>query len=180
MDDFRSPSEAKDGVGKGIVMHEQSYKTMEREFKKLGLSSGSRVVDVGSRDVNGTYRQIVEDAGCSYFGIDIRDGPNVDMVVTEDTISTAGIFHTAISGSTLEHVKDMQVWMRQVVELIEPGGWLLVYTHHAWPEHRHPIDCWRILPDGLRWLFEQTGVLVDLEVEFVDDHDLFGKARKHA
>ena len=41
---------------------------------------GGSVLDVGSYDVNGTYRPLFP-AGWDYLGVDIEKGPNVDLVV---------------------------------------------------------------------------------------------------
>jgi len=158
-------------------MHELSFATMKVELDKLRLPAGSRVLDVGSRDENGSYRPLVEAKGWRYVGVDIREGTNVDLIVSEDALWTAGMYDAIISGSTIEHVLDLKQWIVQVARLLKPEAWLLVYTHHAWPEHRHPVDCWRVLPDGLRWLFDQAGCLVDYHIYMVDEHDLFGKAR---
>lgn len=158
-------------------MHDLSYATMDEELDALDLPVGARVLDVGSRDVNGSYRALVETRNWQYVGVDIREGPNVDIVVTEDKLLTAGVYDAVISGSTIEHVFDLKQWIVQVARLLKPEAWLLIYTHHAWPEHRHPVDCWRILPDGLRWLFDQAGRLTDYQIRMIDEHDLFGKAR---
>ena len=42
-----------------------------------------QVLDVGSLDVNGTYRPLIEGRGWSYCGLDIRRGPNVDVVAAD-------------------------------------------------------------------------------------------------
>ncbi|TXH09242.1 MAG: methyltransferase type 11, partial [Hyphomicrobiaceae bacterium] len=54
---------------------------------------GRTMYDVGSFDVNGNYRSIVEAAQWRYVGLDISEGPNVDVVIPE-------------KDSWLEHVGD--------------------------------------------------------------------------
>ena len=64
-------------------MHASSYRIMKRLIERI--PSGSEplsVLDVGSFDVNGTYRDLIPDAW-SYVGLDIRPGPNVDVVVAD-------------------------------------------------------------------------------------------------
>ena len=39
-----------------------------------------KVLDVGSFDVNGNYREIFESIGLDYTGLDMEKGPNVDIV----------------------------------------------------------------------------------------------------
>lgn len=159
-------------------MHPSSYTTMEIELNKLDLPAGASVLDVGSLDVNGTYRPLVEAKNWQYVGVDVREGPNVDLVVTPATLSTAGVFDAVISGSTMEHVFDLREWVDELSRLLKPAACLLIYTHHRWREHRYPVDCWRILPDGMRWLFDQTGCLTNYHIRMVDENDIFGRATK--
>lgn len=35
----------------------------------------------------------------------------------------------------------------------------------AWTYHPHPLDCWRVMPDGMRYLFDLTGQLERYTVE---------------
>lgn len=165
-------------------MHRQSFHTMGRELDKLVLPAGADVADVGAYDVNGTYRPLVEVKGWRYTGLDVAPGPNVDLVVPLRGLWTpahpglAGRFDLVISGSTAEHVEDLHVWIENLAAILKPGGMLIVYTHHSFPFHRFPIDCWRILPDGLKWLFGRPGCLDVQEIRFVDEHDILGIARK--
>jgi hypothetical protein len=41
----------------------------------------ARVLDVGSYDVNGTYKDIINDPAWTYVGADLAAGPNVDVVL---------------------------------------------------------------------------------------------------
>ena len=63
-------------------MHASSYKNMERFINKYLRDwehSKATVLDVGSQDVNGTYKPLF--AGWEYKGLDICPGSNVDIVV---------------------------------------------------------------------------------------------------
>ena len=40
----------------------------------------TKVLDVGSYDVNGSYRQFFKDSCIDYTGLDMSEGPNVDTV----------------------------------------------------------------------------------------------------
>ena len=67
-------------------MHANSLALMKRLLETHAyLALGKCVIDVGSRDYNGTYRNLIQRTRFeSYTGIDIVEGKNVDTVVSED------------------------------------------------------------------------------------------------
>lgn len=160
-------------------MHPASYQTMEQELRKI-TKKKARVLDVGSRDVNGTYRPIVEDImGWTYIGIDIEDGPNVDKIVDPYEFNFHdSTFDVVISGSTMEHVRAPWIWIKELVRVLKPGGTLIIYTHHTFPYHEYPVDCWRVFPTGMEALFDYTGVLKNYDIRMVNSQDIVGVAVK--
>ena len=64
-------------------MHESSIKRMEwfaDKYLSKAETERIKVLDVGSYNVNGCYRNIFTDKGYEYKGLDMEDGPNVDVV----------------------------------------------------------------------------------------------------
>lgn len=160
-------------------MHQESYALM-RDMLATIAGDELRVLDVGSLDVNGTFRPLVEDRGWSYTGLDVCDGRNVD-VVTEDPFAYPfenGAFDVVISGSTMEHVTEIWRWVPELARVLAPGGWLALHTHWSFPEHRYPIDCWRILPDGMQYLLEMAGAFDEYDIEIANEWDITALARK--
>ena len=131
-----------------------------------------RVLDVGSIDVNGTYKTFFDHHDWEYTGLDVLPGPNVD-VVTSDPYRYPfddSAFDVIVSGQTLEHVEDTHKFMREVGRLVKPGGLVYISVPHDVPEHRFPIDCWRIFPDGMRFLFTKIANLTVLEIRKTSIH----------
>jgi len=124
-------------------------------------------LDVGSFDGNGNYRGLIEGRGWTYKGLDICPGKNVDVVTTDPYRFPfeRETFDVVISGSTMEHVKAIWLWVPELVRVLKPGGLLAIHTHMAWAYHPHPVDCWRIMPDGMRYLFDLTGQLERYSIE---------------
>jgi len=168
-------------------MHPTSLKLMEYCLHAYGKGDGTeRVLDVGSLDVNGTYRGLFALAPgqggypiASYVGADIREGPNVDLMMGEYSIPVQeAAFNVIISGNTMEHVKLFWVWSRELKRVLAPGGLLILGVPSlGCGEHRYPVDCWRLMPDGMRVLLEDWLHLDVLEIK-QQGFDIFGVARK--
>lgn len=142
-----------------------------KSFVSKYVKKGNKVADVGSLNLNGSFKPLFEE--CDYFGLDIEEGPNVDIKVERYNFGNRS-FDVVISGNTLEHVEDTRKWANEIIRICKKGGLICVIAPNKWEEHRFPIDCWRILPDGMRWLFREQKIL---ECDMVDT-DTFIIARR--
>lgn len=161
-------------------MHRASFEVMTRFLSQIAPDQrpGWSVLDVGSYDVNGTFRDSVIQAGATYTGIDIEGGPNVDMVVERYAYPFPdGAFDVVISGSTMEHVPHLWRWIPELARVLKPGGWLALYTHQAFPYHPFPVDCWRILPTGMAALLEDFGDWQSVKIVTPNEQDIFAIAQ---
>ena len=138
-------------------MHIEANRLMTKHLERVSWEAAS-VLDVGSLDLNGSYRGLVENRGWVYTGLDMRDGPNVDVIANEPCRYPFedGTFDVVISGSTMEHVAAIWLWIPELVRLLRTGGLLVVVAPHTWHEHRHPADYWRIFSQGMKYLFGMT------------------------
>ena len=66
----------------------------------------TRVLEFGSRNVNGTLRDVV--AASHYVGVDISDGPGVDIVADAATVLVPGSFDLVLCAEVFEHATDEQ------------------------------------------------------------------------
>lgn len=165
-------------------MHQNSLSLMAEFIQAYELKNRTgSVLDVGSYDVNGTYKPLWQ--GWDYLGIDVAAGPNVDRVIPTSGIwDLQRLFDVVISGQTLEHCRNPFTLSSTMAKHVKPGGLVCWIAPAQWPEHRHPEDCWRILPDGMRQLLETSGMEV-LQVGMcranephLDGYDCFGVGRK--
>jgi SAM-dependent methyltransferase len=145
-----------------------------------------KIADVGSRDVNGSYRGLFEKAPWTYVGLDIEPGSNVDIVL-QGPDEWANIpdaeYDVVISGSTMEHTKRPWVFMKNIARIAKPGGLICVIAPYSWGYHEHPIDCWRVYPEGMRAVMESSGLYMVEVYMIADDNnkacgDTVGIARK--
>lgn len=144
------------------------------------MSRHADVLDVGSLDVNGSYRGLVEKRGWHYTGLDLTAGKNVDVVAEQPYAYpfADGSFDVVISGSTAEHVAMPWLWVPELARLLRPGGMLAIITHTSWMLHRFPCDYWRFMPDGLRLLFDLAGCLGRYDIHMYNATDIYGVAWK--
>jgi len=105
-------------------------KALHPEFFK-----GARVLEIGSLDINGSVRRFFED--CNYTGIDVAPGHGVDLVATAHEYDAPdGSFDVVISCEALEHDMHWKLTLAKCVELLRPGGLLLITcASGSRPEH---------------------------------------------
>jgi SAM-dependent methyltransferase len=160
-------------------MHDLSYREMAANIKNyLGaLPAGALIVDIGSMNLNGSYRPLIEPRW-QYRGIDLVAGNNVDVIMRSefDTGLLADSVDAVLCGQCLEHCRDPFRLMAEMGRIAKPDAMLLITAPREWEEHRFPIDCWRFLPDGMRILFERAGATC-LEA-YVNGTDCWGIGRK--
>ena len=147
-------------------MHQARYDEMRRvlaEHLGRAFDTPLAVLDVGSRRVQSkapTYRGLMP-AAWTYTGCDLEPGDNVDLVqLGEYRIrEEAGLYDVVISGQCLEHVRHPWLLAQEMARMLNPGGWAFWTASWNWHYHPHPIDCWRILPDGMKALMESAGLI---------------------
>ena len=136
-------------------MHRSSMILMSELFEKyLNPQKSLEIYDIGSYGSGGSYKRYM----CStwnYTGVDIREGPNVDIVLKDpykDWDIKAGSVDVVISGQAFEHIEYFWLTMEQIARILKPGGLFILIVPSAGRIHRHPVDCWRFYPDGLKAL----------------------------
>jgi SAM-dependent methyltransferase len=143
------------------AMHDNSYKLM-KQFAGKYLDSGRQynILDVGSMDVNGTYKDIF--SNWNYKGCDISEGENVDFIMKYPYVIPADneYYDVVISGQAFEHMEYFWIMGNEIARVLAPGGLVCIIAPGFCGEHKYPIDCWRFLPDGMRVLSNWMGLSV--------------------
>ncbi|MGH7093404.1 MAG: methyltransferase domain-containing protein [Stellaceae bacterium] len=114
----------------------------------LGLRP-ARILDVGSRDINGTLRAHAP-PGSTYMGVDIEAGPGVDIVL-QDPYSfpfEENEFDAVVSTSCFEH--DPMFWLTfsEMIRVTRRQGHIYVNAPSNGAYHMYPSDNWRFYPDS--------------------------------
>jgi SAM-dependent methyltransferase len=119
---------------------------------------GKRVLEVGSCNVNGSFRPIIEKYGPrEYIGVDIALGPGVDIKCDViDLIPRFGknSFDLVFSAELLEHVGDWRKAISSLKEVCKPGGVILITTRSfGFFYHGFPHDYWRYEVEDMEYIF---------------------------
>jgi len=143
-------------------MHQSSLDLCELFVSKhLSKDKKTRIADVGSCDINGSYRNLFSADAWEYVGFDVLPGKNVDVAVGDPwcvPVEHHKSFDVVISGQTLEHTRKPWRWIQDVASLAKPGGIIWIAAPNTFHYHEYPIDCWRIWPDGMRAIFDEAGL----------------------
>lgn len=80
------------------------------------------------------------------------------------------LFDYIICQAVIEHVKDPVRAVENLVDVLLPEGFLYLHSHGpAFKEHKHPIDCWRFLRDGVLVLGNHDSARI-VDMLYTDAH----------
>lgn len=138
-------------------MHKSSYLRMEyliNWYRPYWDRQGKpvKILDIGSYNQNGTYRELLTSDRYVYTGLDMEKGPNVDIVpkdiyVWEELPDNS--FDLVISGQVFEHIEFPWLTIKEVERVLKPSGFFIIVAPNAGIEHKAPTDCYRYFSDGL-------------------------------
>jgi SAM-dependent methyltransferase len=115
-------------------MHTEPWElTAKVKAKYPKYFDNSTVLEVGSLNINGSVRSFF--TNCTYIGLDLGEGPGVDVVCPIHEYSPAD-FDVVISTEMLEHDVHWQESLAAMVNKIKPGG-LFVFTCAGPNRHEH-------------------------------------------
>lgn len=106
-------------------MHLTSYEHMTDLVTRYLAGSQEkklRILDIGSYDVNGSYRPLFERTNWDYQGVDVTPGPNVDIVLSSPyywNLET-GSADVIISGQAFEHIEFFWLTWLEMIRILMP------------------------------------------------------------
>ena len=111
---------------------QQFFLTLKNKFPER--FKNCNVLDIGSLDVNGNNRYLFEDY--EYIGVDLGEGPNVDVISKGHEYKSDVKFDIVISSECFEHDMYYTETLKNCVDLTKYGG-LFTFTCASTnrPEH---------------------------------------------
>jgi len=150
-----------------------------RDLVARYLDRGHRleILDIGACDYGtadpaalpGSYRPLFDNPGWRYRGLDMIEGPNVDLVMKSPYRFPlpGGTADVIVSGQAFEHVEYFWMTFMEMARVLKPGGLIFLIAPSRGPEHAYPTDCWRFYPDGYRALAKYAGIeLVEVTTDW--------------
>jgi len=125
---------------------------------------GKRIIEVGSRNISGSLRPIIEALEPrQYVGIDIEEGPGVDIVCDADKMLQEfgrESFDVVISTELLEHIREWRKVISNIKNVCKPNGIILITTRsRGFGYHGYPHDYWRYEVDDMENIFSDCEIL---------------------
>ncbi|GMO45797.1 MAG: hypothetical protein Ta2G_00760 [Termitinemataceae bacterium] len=145
-------------------MHESTMVRMEwfvQTFCNYKQKTPIKILDVGSYDVNGSYKQFFYDERFMYTGLDMSKGPNVDIFVKNpycwDEVPDND-YDIVISGQAFEHIEFPWITIKEIARVTKPGGFVCIISPRGQGIHRYPVDTFRYDVDGMIALAKYSGL----------------------
>lgn len=90
-----------------------------------GYFSNSKVLEIGSCDINGSIRSLF--GFCEYIGVDICEGPSVDLVKRGEELDFPSChFDMVVSCQCFEHNIYWPATLANMIRMLRPGGLCII------------------------------------------------------
>ena len=88
--------------------------------------SDVKILDIGSLDINGNNKFVFEHP-YYYIGLDLGEGPNVDVICPGHLYDSGFLFDVTISTECFEHDPEYDQSLIKIYSMLKPNG-LFVFT----------------------------------------------------
>lgn len=152
-------------------MHSSSMENMQRcvatyfDDSPVAARETIDILDIGGRDVNGSYADLFRGEKYRYRGVDIEADDGVAIVLDDPyNIPVAdGSIDLVLSGHMLEHCEFFWQTFAEMMRVLKDDGLLFLIAPSCGPIHQYPVDCYRFYPDAYRALAKYAGChLIDV------------------
>jgi len=125
-------------------------------FDRIRSQDSPKILEIGSRRVVTSLDNSRFGPTADYTGLDIMEGPNVDVVGDIHYLSelfAPESFDAVLSSAVFEHVALPWKAAIEINSILKPGGLAYLATHHSFPIHELPWDFWRYGFDAFPTVF---------------------------
>lgn len=109
------------------------------------------------------YEYLFEGYINKYVGVDVGNNPKASIKIEpgEKLPVNKNEFDIVLSSQVLEHVENVDQYMKECNRILKNEGCLLLSTHGTWQYHASPYDYNRWTCMGLKFLIEKYGFIVE-------------------
>lgn len=108
-------------------MHSSAFAFVQKAKVQLKPKASDKVVEIGSRVINGSIKRLFDNVS-SYVGIDIIDGPGVDVVASGSDYKPDELVDFVVCCEVLEHVDDdtAKAIIKNSLKMLQDGGYIIL------------------------------------------------------
>lgn len=146
-------------------MHTNSILLFEKYAQTL-FKPQMKILEVGPDQHPSTFRNRVSIDPMIWETLDIFYSKDLTYVAQDEYNFPIedNTYDIVISAQVIEHVKKIWLWTEELCRVCKPGGYVVTINPVSWPYHEAPVDCWRIYPEGMKTLYENAGLIVQLSL----------------
>lgn len=126
-------------------------------LEKIGNQPGTRILEIGSREVTGASDARRRFAKAEYVGFDFYPGRNVDVVGDVHRLSSyfppGERFDLIYSSACFEHFAMPWIVAPEIAKMLNVNGIVFIETHFSFCSHERPWNFFQFSDMGLRVLF---------------------------
>lgn len=114
-------------------MHDAAFNYVRDQLDKHG--PWARVVEFGSRNINGGVRELFSPETSDFIGVDVREGEGVDVVADAATVKFSPV-DCVICTEVLEHAENAEQIIANAYRILKSGG-VFIMTCGGPGRHEH-------------------------------------------
>lgn len=144
-------------------MHLNSILLFENYAKKY-FKSHIKVLEIAPDNHPSQYRKIIGNNSIIWESLDITPCQECTYIANNEYEFPVpdNCFDIVLSGQVIEHVRKIWNWMKELARVCKKGGVVVTIAPTSWPFHEAPVDCWRIYPEGMKALYDETKLEMEL------------------
>lgn len=163
---------------------------IKNALQKLKPGTNNEVANIGSSTAH--FRTVIQphihqhiiaplqDNGWKVMNVDLKKEPGVDLAADVTKVDFAEPFKQrfalTICTNLLEHVEDIELVVKNLIAITDPGGHILITVPYKYKRHLDPIDNGlRPTPAEIYDLFKDAGeTIIDFKIISISDKDYYG------
>lgn len=140
-----------------FVSHDRWVDYLVDKFDKEGI----RILEIGSRAVTTNIDKSVAKRfkKASYVGIDVLEGPNVDVCGDVHRLTdyfSPNSFDLIYSSAVFEHLYAPWIVAEEISKVLKLGGFCFIETHFSFSSHERPWHFFQFSDMALKVLFNKS------------------------